>query len=151
MPLSPGQYDQVFAEICERVHRYNREAASRADRLSKLTDNGPQKVLVDEIIHFDDLYRKELQVRKYLQENRSLPLEEPVQRYRQHYEIPKTGVELGLSARNLAKNVSTWKARVGNPKYPDAEAKYAMYQKLYQEAQAAIRAERTTREIQRND
>ncbi|GAB3911591.1 hypothetical protein GCM10028803_53430 [Larkinella knui] len=129
------------------MHRYNREAASRADRLSQLPATGVHKVLVDEIIYWDDLYRKELKVRQYLQENRSLPVEEPVQRYRQHYEIPKTGLELGLAARNLAKNVSVWKSRLANPKHPDAAAKYAMYLKLYEEAQADIRAERTKREI----
>lgn len=133
------------------MHRYNREAASRADRLSQLPGNSIQKGLVDEIVHWDDLYRKELQVRKYLQENRSLPVEQPVQRYRQHYEIPKTGLELGLTKANLAKNVSVWKKRIDNPNYPDAVANHGMYLKLYQEAQAAIRAERTQRETHRND
>lgn len=97
---------------------------------------------VAEVIHWDNEYRKQLARRKYLQENRMLPADDPVKDFRKDYHIPAAGVDLGLAIRNLSKNVSVWKSRINNERYPDAEQKHAMYVALYQEAKNNAAAER---------
>jgi hypothetical protein len=97
---------------------------------------------VQEVLHYDDLYRKALVKRKYIQENRMLPTDEPVKSFRKDYTIPQAGVELGLAMRNLSKNVSVWKKRIGDNRYPDAEQKHGMYVALYNEAKTKAAAER---------
>jgi hypothetical protein len=94
------------------------------------------------VLHYDDLYRKQLARKKYIQENRMLPEDEPVKAYRKDYHIPTAGVELGLAKGNLAKNVSVWKKRIDDPRYPEAEQKHAIYVALYLEAKTAAAAER---------
>ncbi|GLU54446.1 hypothetical protein Dfri01_39070 [Dyadobacter frigoris] len=94
------------------------------------------------MLHLDDLYRKELVKRKYLQENRMLPTDEPVKNFQKDYHIPTAGVELGLKLGNLSKNVCIWKKRIGDNRYPDAEQKHGMYQALYTEAKFNVAAER---------
>lgn len=94
------------------------------------------------MLYWDEMYRKELVKRKYLQENRMLPADEPIKDGPKDYHIPTAGVELGLALRNLSKNVSVWKARIDNPRYPDAEQKHGMYVALYQEAKNKAAAER---------
>ncbi|MCE6987494.1 hypothetical protein [Dyadobacter sp. CY323] len=103
------------------------------------------------MLRWDDLYRKELARRKYIQEFRMLPTDEPVKEFRKDYHIPTAGVELGLALRNLSKNVSTWKARVGSERYPEAEQKHAMYVALYQEAKTKAAAERANIQSLAND
>lgn len=95
-----------------------------------------------EVIKYDDLFRKELARRKYIQENRMLPADEPVKMPRKDFEIPKAGVDLALARGSLAKNVSVWKKRINDPRYPEAEQKHAMYVALYQEAKTAAATER---------
>jgi len=97
---------------------------------------------VAEILHYDELYRKELAKRKFLQENRMLPDDQPVKEFRKDYHIPTAGVDLGLAIRNLSKNVSVWKARLDNPRYPEAAQKHGMYVALYEEAKTNAAAER---------
>ena len=101
---------------------------------------------MSEILKWDDKYRAELIRRKYLQENRKLPDAGPTKEYRNQYKVPTTGVELGLSLRNLAKNVSVWKKRVGNERYPDADQKFAMYQALYADARTKANTERNAKQ-----
>lgn len=106
----------------------------------------PARQAVDEVLHYDDLYRGALKKRKYLQENEMLPEEQPVKEYRGKIEIPKTGIELADTIRNLAKNVSVWKKRIGDERHPDATEKYAMYSALLKEAKGNAAAERAARE-----
>lgn len=94
------------------------------------------------MIYYDDLYRKELTRRKYIQENRMLPPDEPVKAFRSEYHIPAAGLELALAVRNLSKNVSVWKKRVNDPRYPEAEQTHAKYLALYQEAKTTAANER---------
>ncbi|WP_080239065.1 hypothetical protein [Spirosoma rigui] len=147
MKLTPEEYAIAFAQVCEQVDKYNREAESRADKLADIPENDSCPVLVEEILYWDDLYRKALETRKYLQEHEMLPAEEPVKAWHQRYEIPTSGAELAISVRNLAKNVSTWKSRLDNPKYPDAASKHGMYEQLYQEAKSALSAERAASQL----
>ncbi|UHG93313.1 hypothetical protein [Spirosoma oryzicola] len=136
-----------MAWVCQQVDTCNKEAESRAARLASIPPTQNAKAQVDEILHWDDRYRRELERRKFLQEQQMLPIEEPVKVWTDRYQVPTSGVELGLQVRNLAKNVSTWKARVGNPKHPDAEAKHAMYDQLYQEARQAVSRERAANQL----
>lgn len=140
----------AFAELTNRIDHYNREAESRADRLADIPPTQNAKVLVDEIVYWDDLYRKELEKRKYLQEHNRLPIEEPVRDWKDRYEIPVGGAELAITVRNLSKNVSTWKARVGNDRFPDAPSKLAMYEALHKEARAKLSAARAAEQLQKN-
>lgn len=94
------------------------------------------------MIKYDELFRKELARRKYIQENRMLPADEPVKQFRKEYHIPTAGLELGQAARNLAKNVSVWKKRINDPRYPDAEQNHAKYLALYEVAKTAVATER---------
>ncbi|WP_342086098.1 hypothetical protein [Dyadobacter sp. OTU695] len=106
---------------------------------------------VAEVLYYDDLYRKQLARRKYIQENRMLPEDEPVKSFRKDYHIPAAGVELGQALGNLSKNVSVWKKRVDDPRYPEAEQKHAMYVALYNEAKTAAAAERARIQSLAND
>lgn len=142
---------RALAIVCERADRYNREAESRADRLADIPREVSASGQVADILEWDDLYRKEVERRKYLQEHQMLPEDEPQRAYRDNYEVPTTGVELGMSLRNLAKNVSVWKKRLNQDKFPDAQAKYEMYQKLYQEARTAVNQQRVSNQIAQND
>lgn len=125
-----------------RLDDYNRQAATLADALGDLPESVAAPDQVREVLHFDDLYRKELVKRKYLVENRMLPVDEPRKDFRQQYRVPTAGLELGTALRNLAKNVSVWKKRLGDARYPDADQKHAMYVALYQEAKHNADAER---------
>lgn len=71
-----------------------------------------------------------------------LPADEPVKEFRKDYHIPAAGIELALAVRNLSKNVSVWKKRVNDPRYPEAEQTHAKYLALHQEAKTAAANER---------
>lgn len=103
------------------------------------------------MLKYDDLYRRELARKKYIQENRMLPADEPVKTTRKDYHIPTAGVELGLAKANLAKNVSVWKKRINDPRYPEAEEKHAKYQALYEAAKTAVTTERNRIQMLAND
>lgn len=104
-----------------------------------------------EVIKYDELFRQQLVRRKYIQENRMLPADEPVKAPRKDYHIPTSGVELGQALGNLSKNVSVWKKRLNDPRYPEAEQKHAMYVALYQEAKTAAASERARIQILANE
>lgn len=116
-----------------------------------MPENVACTALVKEVLHWDDAYRKELAVRKYLQEYRMLPTDEPVKAFRKEYHLPVAGVDLGLAIRNLSKNVSVWKKRIGDSRYPEAEQKHAMYVAHYMEARKAAAEERTRMQKIAND
>ena len=137
--------------MCQQCDEYNRKAADLADRLGELPENMAFEKEVKEVLHYDDLYRKALAKRKYIQEYRMLPTDEPIKEFRKDYHIPTAGVDLGLAMRNLSKNVSVWKARIDNPRYPDAEQKHGMYVALYQEAKSNAAAERAKIQSLGND
>lgn len=80
-----------------------------------------------------------------------LPIDEPVKEYHNDYHIPSAGVELGISLGNLSKNVSVWKKRVDDPRYPDAQQKHGMYVALYNEAKNKAAAERARLQSIAND
>lgn len=120
--------------MCREIDTYNREAATRAEQLRKLPDNQPAKREVDEVLYWDELYRAALQKRKYLEEHEALPEETPAKGFRGKIVIPVSGLELADTIRNLAKNVSVWKKRLGQERYPEAREKYAMYLELLKEA-----------------
>ena len=131
---------------------YNRLAADLANRLGDYPENIAIPEQVKQVIHYDDLYRFEMTRRKYLQENRMLPGNEPVKEYRQQeYKVPSSGLELGQALRNLSKNVSVWKKRLTDNRYPDAAQKHAMYLALYQEAKSNADAERARQQSLEND
>jgi hypothetical protein len=146
VPLSPAQYKTAFALLCQNISDYNRQAADLANKLWEYPKNVAVAAQVTQILKWDDKYRAELIRRKYLQENRKLPEDAPVKDYRSQYKVPTTGVELGLSLRNLAKNVSVWKKRVGNERYPDADQKHAMYAALYADARTKANTERNAKQ-----
>jgi hypothetical protein len=60
-------------------------------------------------------------------------------------------LELGTALRNLSKNVSVWKKRLTDQRYPDADQKHAMYVALYQEAKSNADAERARQQSLAND
>jgi hypothetical protein len=134
-----------------RIDDYNRQAATLADALGDYPETVAIPDQVREVLHFDDLYRKELVRRKYLQEHRMLPADEPQAEFRREFKVPAAGLELGTALRNLSKNVSVWKKRLGNDRYPDADQKYAMYVALYNEAKSNADAERARIQQLRND
>lgn len=103
------------------------------------------------MLHYDDLYRKELAKRKYLQENRMLPTDEPVKGFMKDYTIPPAGFELATAMRNLSKNVSVWKVRLDDNRYPNAAQKHGMYCALYNEAKTNAAAERARIQSIAND
>lgn len=80
-----------------------------------------------------------------------LPGEEPVKDAYKDYHVPTAGVELGIKLGNLSKNVSVWKKRIGDNRYPDAEQKHGMYEALYREAKFNVAAERTRIQSLAND
>lgn len=152
MPLSAAQYQIAFAQVCENLANYNRLAADCANRLHDYPENIAIPEQVRQVIEYDDLYRMELTRRKYLQENRMLPSDEPVKQYKQQdYKVPANGLELGTALRNLAKNVSVWKKRLNDQRHPDADQKHAMYVALYQEAKSNADAERARQQSLAND
>lgn len=137
--------------MCAKLDEYNRQAATMADALGDLPETVAAPDQVREVLHFDDLYRKELVRRKYLVEKRMLPPDEPKKDFRQQYRVPTAGLELGTALRNLSKNVSVWKKRLSNARYPDADQKHAMYLALYQEAKHNADAERARLQSLSND
>ena len=145
------QYQVAFAKLCKEIDQLNYEAASRAEALRKLPESQPARREVDEVLYYDDLYRKALQKRKFLQDNEMLPADEPTAGFRGKIEIPKAGLELADTIRNLAKNVSVWKKRVGETRYPDATERHAMYASLLKEAKANASAARAEHELKKND
>ncbi|WP_149242594.1 hypothetical protein [Dyadobacter sp. 32] len=152
MPLSAAQYRTAFAQLCENIANYNRLAADCANRLHDYPENIAVPEQVKQVLHYDDLYRIELTRRKYLQENRMLPSDEPVRDYKKpDFTVPTSGLELGTALRNLSKNVSVWKKRLTDNRYPDADQKHAMYVALYQEAKSNADAERARQQSLAND
>lgn len=151
-PLTPAEYQVAFAQICENITNYNRTAADLANRLQEYPENVAIPDQVKQVLAYDDMYRSELVRRKYLQENRMLPSDEPVKQYKtEEYKIPSSGLELGTALRNLAKNVSVWKKRLSDSRHPDASQKHAMYVALYREAKSNADAERARQQTLSNE
>ncbi|WP_254562130.1 hypothetical protein [Dyadobacter diqingensis] len=152
VPLTQAQYQTAFAQLCENIANYNRLAADAANRLWDYPENIAIPEQVNQVLHYDDLYRMELARRKYLQENRMLPADEPQREFRKpDYKVPTSGLELGTALRNLSKNVSIWKKRLNDQRYPDADQKHAMYVALYNEAKSNADAERARQQSLANE
>lgn len=150
VPLTSAQYKVAFAITCTNISEYSRQAGELANTLADYPAGFPIPDIVQEVIRWDDLYLAELARRKYIQENRMIPPDEPQKEYQHEYKVPEVGMELGIALRNLSKNVSVWKKRVGDARYPDADQKLAMYTALYQEARENVRLERTRLEKLKN-